>query len=94
VACQSERSQHQNRDKAWKQLRAKLYEMELQKRRSDAQDLEDSKSDIGWGQQIRSYVLDQNRVKDLRTNIEVNNPEAVLDGDIDTFIEASLKTGL
>jgi peptide chain release factor 2 len=94
VACQSERSQHQNRDKAWKQLRAKLYEMELQKRRSDAQDLEDSKSDIGWGQQIRSYVLDQNRVKDLRTNIEVNNPEAVLDGDIDTFIEASLKAGL
>ena len=94
VACQSERSQHQNRDKAWKQLRAKLYELELQKRRADAQAQEDAKSDIGWGHQIRSYVLDQNRVKDLRTNIEVNNPEAILDGDIDQFIEASLKAGL
>ncbi|HSG89202.1 MAG TPA: peptide chain release factor 2 [Pseudomonadales bacterium] len=94
VACQSERSQHQNRDKAWKQLRAKLYELEVMKRRAEAQTLEDSKSDIGWGQQIRSYVLDQNRVKDLRTNIEVSNPDAVLDGDIDEFIEASLKAGL
>ncbi|MEE4297836.1 MAG: peptide chain release factor 2 [Pseudomonadales bacterium] len=94
VACQSERSQHQNRDKAWKQLRAKLYELELQKRRAEAQEAEDAKSDIGWGHQIRSYVLDQNRVKDLRTNIEVSNPDAILDGDIDQFIEASLKAGL
>jgi peptide chain release factor 2 len=94
VACQSERSQHQNRDKAWKQLRAKLYEMELQKRRVEAQEQEDAKSDIGWGHQIRSYVLDQNRVKDLRTSIEVSNPDAVLDGDLDEFIEASLKAGL
>jgi peptide chain release factor 2 len=94
VACQSERSQHQNRDKAWKQLRAKLYEFEMQKRKAEAQQLEDSKSDIGWGHQIRSYVLDQNRVKDLRTNIEISNPDAVLDGDIDDFIEASLKAGL
>lgn len=94
VACQSERSQHQNRDKAWKQLRAKLYELELQKRKAEAQEQEDAKSDIGWGHQIRSYVLDQNRVKDLRTNIEISNPEAILDGDIDTFIEASLKAGL
>ena len=94
VACQSERSQHQNRDKAWKQLRAKLYELELQKRKSEAQEQEDAKSDIGWGHQIRSYVLDQNRVKDLRTNIEVSSPDSVLDGDIDQFIEASLKAGL
>ena len=94
VACQSERSQHQNRDKAWKQLRAKLYEFEMQKRRADAQQVEDSKADIGWGHQIRSYVLDQNRVKDLRTGIEVNNPDATLDGDLDPFIEASLKAGL
>ncbi len=94
VACQSERSQHQNRDKAWKQLRAKLYELEIQKRRADAQQVEDSKSDIGWGHQIRSYVLDQNRVKDLRTGVEINNPDATLDGDLDPFIEASLKAGL
>jgi len=94
VQCQSERSQHQNRERAWKQLRAKLYEMELQNRRAQAQALEDSKSDIGWGQQIRSYVLDQNRVKDLRTNVEISNPDAVLDGDIDSLIEASLKAGL
>ena len=94
VACQSERSQHQNRDKAWKQLRAKLYELEVQKRAAEAQQAEDAKSDIGWGHQIRSYVLDQNRVKDLRTNIEVSNPDAVLDGDLDEFIEASLKAGL
>lgn len=94
VQCQSERSQHQNRDKAWKQLRAKLYELELQKRRAQAQELEDSKSDIGWGHQIRSYVLDQSRVKDLRTGVEVSNPDAILDGDIDGFIEASLKAAL
>jgi peptide chain release factor 2 len=94
VACQSERSQHQNRDKAWKQLRAKLYEFELQKRKAEAQQVEEGKSDIGWGHQIRSYVLDQNRVKDLRTNVEISNPDAVLDGDIDDFIEESLKAGL
>ncbi|TVS13524.1 MAG: peptide chain release factor 2 [Gammaproteobacteria bacterium] len=94
VQCQSERSQHQNRDKAWKQLRAKLYELELQKRRSEAQEIEDAKSDIGWGHQIRSYVLDQSRVKDLRTGVEISSPDTVLDGDIDEFIEASLKAAL
>lgn len=94
VQCQTERSQHQNRDKAWKQLRAKLYELEMQKRRADAQEMEDSKSDIGWGHQIRSYVLDQSRVKDLRTGVETSSPEKMLDGDLDEFIEASLKAGL
>lgn len=94
VQCQSERSQHQNKDKAYKQLRAKLYELEMQKRRSEQQALEDSKADIGWGSQIRSYVLDQSRVKDLRTQIERTDPGAVLDGDIDGFVEASLKAGL
>ncbi|MFT5033465.1 MAG: peptide chain release factor 2 [Bermanella sp.] len=92
--CQSERSQHQNRDKAWKQLKSKLYEMELQKRNQEAQALEDSKSDIGWGSQIRSYVLDDSRIKDLRTNVQTSNCVNVLDGDIDQFIEASLKSGL
>jgi peptide chain release factor 2 len=94
VQCQSERSQHQNRDKAWKQLRAKLYEMELQKRRAESQVLEDGKADIGWGSQIRSYVLDQSRVKDLRTGVERSDPDEVLDGDLDRFVEASLKAGL
>lgn len=94
VQCQSERSQHQNRDKAWKMLRARLYEQEMLKRQEEAQALEDSKSDIGWGSQIRSYVLDDQRVKDLRTSIETSNTQAVLDGDIDQFIEASLKKGL
>ncbi len=94
VACQSDRSQHKNRSTAMKQLAAKLYEMEMQKRRADQQALEDSKSDIGWGSQIRSYVLDQSRIKDLRTGIEVGNTQAVLDGDLDDFIEASLKSGL
>ncbi len=94
VQCQSERSQHQNRDRAWKQLRAKLYELEMQKRRSEAQAVEDAKADIGWGSQIRSYVLDQSRIKDLRTNVERSDPGAVLDGDLDDFIEASLKAGL
>ena len=94
VQCQSERSQHQNRDKAYKQLRAKLYELELQKRRAKRQALEESKADIGWGNQIRSYVLDQSRVKDLRTHVERSDPNNVLDGDIDGFIEASLKAGL
>ena len=77
-----------------KQLHSKLYELEMQKRRGEQQELEDSKSDIGWGSQIRSYVLDQSRIKDLRTNIEVGNTQAVLDGDLDQFIEASLKQGV
>ena len=94
VSCQNERSQHANRDRAMKMLRAKLYELELQKRSEASQALEDSKSDIGWGHQIRSYVLDQSRIKDLRTNIEESNCDAVLDGDINDFLEASLKMGL
>ena len=94
VQCQSDRSQHKNRDQAMKLLRAKLYEMEMQKRNADKQALEDSKSDIGWGSQIRSYVLDQSRIKDLRTGVETGNTQAVLDGDLDMFIEASLKSGL
>lgn len=94
VQCQSDRSQHKNKDQAMKLLRAKLYELEMQKRSSDKQALEDSKSDIGWGSQIRSYVLDQSRIKDLRTGIETGNTQAVLDGDLDKFIEASLKSGL
>ena len=94
VACQNQRSQHANRDHAWKQLRAKLYELEMSKRNQAAQALEDSKSDIGWGSQIRSYVLDDSRIKDLRTNVETSNTKAVLDGDLDKFIEASLKQGL
>ncbi|WP_460427720.1 peptide chain release factor 2 [Azotobacter armeniacus] len=94
VSCQNERSQHANKDTAMKMLRAKLYELEVQKRNAAAQALEDSKSDIGWGHQIRSYVLDQSRIKDLRTGIENSNCDAVLDGDLDDFIEASLKQGL
>ena len=94
VQCQSERSQHQNRDNAMKLLRAKLYEMEILKRNEEKQNLEDSKSVIGWGSQIRSYILDDSRIKDLRTNIETSNTQAVLDGAIDDFIEASLKSGL
>lgn len=94
VQCQSDRSQHKNREQAMKLLRAKLYEMEIQKRNADKQALEDSKSDIGWGSQIRSYVLDQSRIKDLRTGVETGNTQAVLDGDLDMFIEASLKSGL
>lgn len=94
VSCQNERSQHANRDTAMKMLRAKLYELELQKRTAASQELEDSKSDIGWGHQIRSYVLDQSRIKDLRTEIENSNCDAVLDGDINEFLEASLKQGL
>lgn len=94
VQCQSERSQHQNKDRAFKQLRAKLYELELQQRRAEQQAVEDAKADIGWGSQIRSYVLDQSRVKDLRTNIERTDPNNVLDGDLDNFIESSLKAGL
>ncbi len=94
VQCQSERSQHQNREKAWKQLRAKLYELEMLKRQSEMQAIEDAKADIGWGSQIRSYVLDQSRIKDLRTSVERSDPGNVLDGDLDEFIEASLKAGL
>ena len=92
--CQSERSQHQNRDKAMKMLRARMYEQEMLKRNEAAQALEDSKSDIGWGSQIRSYVLDDQRIKDLRTNVQTSNCQSVLDGDIDQFIEASLKAGI
>ncbi len=94
VQCQSGRSQHKNKDAAMKQLKAKLYELEMQKRNADQQALEETKSDIGWGSQIRSYVLDQSRIKDLRTNVETGNTQAVLDGDLDQFIEASLKSGL
>jgi len=94
VQCQTERSQHQNKDNAMKLLKAKLYEMELQQRNAEKQAMEESKSDIGWGSQIRSYVLDQARIKDLRTGVESSNTQAVLDGDINQFIEASLKRGL
>ncbi|SMF35555.1 bacterial peptide chain release factor 2 (bRF-2) [Alteromonadaceae bacterium Bs31] len=94
VQCQSERSQHSNRDKAMKMLRAKMYEQEMLKRNAEKQALEDSKSDIGWGSQIRSYVLDDQRIKDLRTNVQTSNCQAVLDGKLDEFIEASLKAGL
>ena len=94
VQCQNDRSQHKNKNHAMKQLRAKLYELELAKRNAESQQMEDSKSDIGWGSQIRSYVLDQSRIKDLRTNVETGNTQAVLDGDLDQFVEASLKQGL
>ena len=94
VSCQNQRSQHANRDTAMKMLRAKLYELEMQKRNAAAQALEDTKSDIGWGHQIRSYVLDQSRIKDLRTGIERSDCDKVLDGDLDEYIEASLKQGL
>jgi peptide chain release factor 2 len=94
VQCQSDRSQHKNKATAMKQLKSKLYELEMQKRRASQQALEDTKSDIGWGSQIRSYVLDQSRIKDLRTGVEAGNTQAVLDGDLDAFIEASLKSGL
>ena len=94
VACQSDRSQHKNRSTAMKMLKARMYETEMLKRNAEKQKLEDSKADIGWGRQIRSYRLDQSRIKDLRTNVEVANTQAVLDGDLDKFIEASLKSGL
>ena len=93
VQCQNDRSQHKNKATAMKQLKAKLYELEIQSRNAQAQNVEDSKSDIGWGSQIRSYVLDQSRIKDLRTGVETGNTQAVLDGAIDQFIEASLKSG-
>jgi len=92
--CQNDRSQHKNKATAMKQLKAKLFELEMLKRNADAQALEETKSDIGWGSQIRSYVLDQSRIKDLRTGVEVGNTQAVLDGNLDDFIEASLKQGL
>ena len=94
VQCQNDRSQHKNKAQAMKQLKAKLYEFEMQKRRAEASVVEDSKADVGWGSQIRSYVLDQSRIKDLRTGVETGNTQAVLDGGLDAFIEASLKQGL
>ena len=94
VQCQNDRSQHKNKDQAMKQLKAKLFELELQKQNAEKQANENAKSDIGWGSQIRSYVLDDSRIKDLRTGIENRNTQAVLDGDLDKFIEASLKSGL
>jgi len=94
VQCQNDRSQHRNRDEAWQMLRSRLYEHEIRKQREQQQKLEDSKTDVGWGHQIRSYVLDQSRIKDLRTNVEISNTQKVLDGDLDAFIEASLKQGV
>ena len=94
VQCQNDRSQHRNRDEAWAMLKSRLYEHEMRKQREQQQKLEDSKTDVGWGHQIRSYVLDQSRIKDLRTNVEISNTQKVLDGDLDAFIEASLKQGL
>jgi len=94
VQCQNDRSQHKNKATAMKQLKAKLYELEMQQRRAEAQAVEDTKADIAWGNQIRSYVLDQSRIKDLRTGVEVGNTQAVLNGDLDPFIEASLKMAL
>ena len=94
VQCQNERSQHKNKATAMSMLKAKIYEMELMKQNEEKQAAEDAKSDIGWGSQIRSYVLDQSRIKDLRTGYETGNTQAVLDGDLDQFIEESLKSGL
>ena len=94
VKCQDGRSQHSNRDVAWKRLRSRLYDFEMRKRMEAQQKLEDTKTDVGWGHQIRSYVLDQSRIKDLRTNVEISNTQKVLDGDLDAFIEASLKQGV
>jgi peptide chain release factor 2 len=94
VQCQDGRSQHSNRDVAWKRLRSRLYDHEMRKRMEEQQKLEDTKTDVGWGHQIRSYVLDQSRIKDLRTNVEISNTQKVLDGDLDQFIEASLKQGI
>ncbi len=94
VQCQNDRSQHRNRAEAMAMLKARLYELELRKRNEEKQAMEDSKTDIAWGHQIRSYVLDQSRIKDLRTNVEIGNTQAVLDGALDPFIEASLKQGV
>jgi peptide chain release factor 2 len=94
VQCQSDRSQHRNRAEAMSLMKSKLYDLEMRKRTEEKQALEDTKTDIGWGHQIRSYVLDQSRIKDLRTNVEIGNTQGVLDGDLDPFISASLKQGL
>ena len=94
VQCQDSRSQHSNRDVAWRRLRSRLYDHEMRKRMEEQQKLEEGKTDVGWGHQIRSYVLDQSRIKDLRTNVEISNTQKVLDGDLDAFIEASLKQGV
>lgn len=94
VQCQNDRSQHRNKAEAMSMLRSKLYELEMRKRMSEQQKLEDTKTDVGWGHQIRSYVLDQSRIKDLRTGVEISNTQKVLDGDLDSFIEASLKQGV
>ena len=94
VQCQDGRSQHSNRDVAWKRLRSRLYDFEMRKRMAEQQKLEDTKTDVGWGHQIRSYVVDQSRIKDLRTQVETSNTQKVLDGDLDAFIEASLKQGI
>ncbi|NCX89389.1 MAG: peptide chain release factor 2, partial [Betaproteobacteria bacterium] len=94
VQCQNDRSQHRNRDEAMNMLRARLFELEMRKRRAEQDKVEASKTDIGWGHQIRSYVLDQSRIKDLRTNYETSNTKVVLDGDLDAFIQASLKMGV
>ena len=94
VQCQNDRSQHRNRAEAMTMLKAKLYELEIRKRQSEQDKLEATKTDVGWGHQIRSYVLDQSRIKDLRTNVEISNTQKVLDGDLDPFIEASLKQGV
>ena len=94
VQCQDSRSQHSNRDVAWRRLRSRLYDFEMKKRMAEQQKLEDTKTDVGWGHQIRSYVLDQSRIKDLRTNVEISNTQKVLDGDLDAFIQASLKQGV
>jgi peptide chain release factor 2 len=94
VQCQTDRSQHRNRAECMSMLKARLYEQELRKRQAEQQKMEDAKTDIGWGHQIRSYVLDQSRIKDLRTNVEIGNTQGVLDGDLDDFISASLKQGI
>ena len=94
VQCQDSRSQHSNRDVAWKRLRSRLYDYEMRKRQEEQQKLEDTKTDVGWGHQIRSYVLDNSRIKDLRTGVEISATQKVLDGDLDPFIEASLKQGV
>jgi peptide chain release factor 2 len=94
VQCQNDRSQHRNKAEAFEMLKSRLFELELRKRMSEQQKLEDSKTDVGWGHQIRSYVLDQSRIKDLRTNYETGNTKGVLDGDLDEFISASLKQGV
>ena len=94
VQCQNDRSQHRNREEAWKMLKSRLYEEEIRKRNAEKEAQESNKTDVGWGHQIRSYVLDQSRIKDLRTNVETGNTQKVLDGDLDIFIEESLKRGL